>query len=80
MKKKFATETQRAQRRFRSLFSALSVPVAYSPFLRRFGDRHALERIVPFDLVDDVLAALDLAEDGVLAVEPVGDDVGDEEL
>src|SRR5256885_14826691 len=42
------------------------------------GDR--LQYVALLDRVDDVLAALDLAEDGVFSVEPVGDDVGDEEL
>ena len=33
-----------------------------------------------FDRIDHVLAALDLSKNGVLPIEPVGDDVGDEEL
>src|SRR5688572_2689368 len=43
-------------------------------------DRQRVDRVALLDRVDDVLAAAHLAEDRVLAVEPVGRDVGDEEL
>src|SRR2546430_2597223 len=45
-----------------------------------FLDRHAGERVALLDRVDDLLPAADLAEDGMLAIKPVGRDVGDEEL
>jgi len=47
-----------------------------------FFDGDRVHRVALLDGVDDVLTGLvaDLAEDGVFAVEPVGDDVGDEEL
>src|SRR5688572_10854243 len=43
-------------------------------------DRHALERVPAGHFVHHVLPLADLAEDGVLAIEPVGGDVRDEEL
>ena len=52
-------------RRFRTLF---------------FRDRHAFQDIALLDQINDLHAPTHLAEDGVFAVEPVGDDVGDEEL
>ncbi len=42
------------------------------------GDR--LQLVALLNLVDHVLAAGDLAENGVLAVQPIGDDVRDEKL
>src|SRR5579864_1132790 len=48
--------------------------------LLRFGYGHAFELVALLGGVDHVLALGDLSEDGVLAVQPVGGDVGDEEL
>src|SRR5581483_1489941 len=38
------------------------------------------QNVSAFDLIHDVLSAEHLSKDGVFAIEPVGDDVGDEEL
>src|SRR5690349_10270267 len=45
-----------------------------------FLDGYRFELIALLNLVHHILAAGDLPEHGVLAIEPIGDDVGDEEL
>src|ERR1700676_3534471 len=45
-----------------------------------FLDGYRFELIALLDLVDDVLAAGDRSEDGMLAIQPVGGDVCNEEL
>jgi len=54
--------------------------------LAALGNLDSLNRLAAtadssvLDLLDNVVAVDDLAEDNVLAVEPRGDDCGDEEL
>jgi hypothetical protein len=54
--------------------------------LSALGNLDCLDRLVAgtlgdvLDLVNDIIALKDLAEDNVAAVEPAGDDGGDEEL
>src|SRR5690349_866557 len=51
-----------------------------APWELLFGDHHAGKRVALLDGVDDILTLGYLAEDGVLAVQPVGLDMSDEEL
>ncbi len=43
-------------------------------------DCYGLDAVALFDGIDDILAGFYLAEHGVFTVEPLGFDVGDEEL
>src|SRR5580704_6741169 len=45
-----------------------------------FLNSHGLQLVALLNLVHDILARGDLAEDGVLAIQPIGSNVGDEEL